>query len=405
MKPGTPALLALGLALAAVAPAAQTPAQWQDVIRNLRHPNAETRLSAVTRLGEAAYLPAAEPLATLITDPDDRVQVAAIEAEISLFQADRIGSGRILGMGGSRSRAQEAFEAGPLLRGAAPAPPVVIERLISAIRDENARVRFDALHAVGFIAEAPFVGPQARLLAAELDHYDPIIRAATARVLGRLRASTTGDLVAVGLVDSSSVVRLYATEALGLIRDPKAVIELRAQLPRSRGDIQAATFLALARIGSRDDIEFFRARLTDRAEVFRRAAVEGLGRAGDKDSIDSFDRVFKTDRAPAVRLAAAFALNATGRVETHTIASMLALSDVAAQARDYLLEIGRPAVAGIQSALKVATDGRHRADLVQLVGYIGGAEDIGLLEPLAAEKDERVRRAVAHAIARLKAKG
>jgi HEAT repeat protein len=176
-------------------------------------------------------------------------------------------------------------------------------------------------------------------------------------------------------------------------------------LPRSRGDIQAATFLALARIGSRDDIEFFRARLTDRAEVFRRAAVEGLGRAGDKDSIDSFDRVFKTDRAPAVRLAAAFALNATGRVETHTIASMLALSDVAAQARDYLLEIGRPAVAGIQSALKVATDGRHRADLVQLVGYIGGAEDIGLLEPLAAEKDERVRRAVAHAIARLKAKG
>ncbi len=103
-----------------------------------------------------------------------------------------------------------------------------------------------------------------------------------------------------------------------------------------------------------------------------------------------------------MRLAAAFALNAIGQPQTHTIASMLILEDVSAQARDYLLEIGRPAIPGIQATLKVATDGRHRADLIQLVGYAGTIEHVGIIEPMAGDKDERVRRAVSHAIARLK---
>ncbi len=129
--------------------------QWQDVIRNLRHPNAETRLDAVERLGRAGYVAAVDPLAPLVRDPDDRVQAAAIDAELTFFLSDRLSDRRILGVGGSKSRAQLAFEGGPLLRTAVPAPPSLVDVLIAAIRDENARVRFDAVHALGFIAEAP----------------------------------------------------------------------------------------------------------------------------------------------------------------------------------------------------------------------------------------------------------
>lgn len=398
-----PWFVAAAIGLTVAAPAAQTPAEWQDVIRNLRHPNAATRLSAVNRLGDAAYVPAAEAVAPLLTDPDDRVQAAAIEAELSFFLADRIGGGvRILGAGGSRSRAQDAFEAGPLVRGAAPAPDAVIDRLIAAMRDENARVRFDAVHALGFIAELPLASQYVRLLAAELDHYDPIIRAATARVLGRLRAADAARELAVGLVDSNSVVRIYATEALGLVRDRASVIELRNQLASARGDLFEQTFLALARIGAPEDLELFRARASDRDEALRRAAIEGMGRAGDRDASDLFDRALKTDRAPNVRLAAAFALNAIVRTETHTIASMLGIDQVVVQARDYLLEIGRPAAPGIIAALGVATDNRHRAALVQLIGYTGSVGDIATLEPLASDRNERVRRAAAQAIARLR---
>ena len=48
--------MALVCALATTtAASAQTPAEWQDVIRNLRHPSAQTRLNAINRLGEAGY--------------------------------------------------------------------------------------------------------------------------------------------------------------------------------------------------------------------------------------------------------------------------------------------------------------------------------------------------------------
>jgi HEAT repeat protein len=254
------------------------------------------------------------------------------------------------------------------------------------MRDENPRVRFDAVHALGFVAEAPLTGATARLLGAELDHYDPIIRAATARVLARLQARDALDLVAVAVNDSNATVRLYATEALGLLRDTKAAVELRSQLPRARGDLLEATVLALARLGQREDVEFFRARTIDRAEGFRRAAVEGLGRAGEADAADLLANALKSDRSDVVRTAAAFVM----------------LAPVAAQARDYLLEIGRPALPAVQATLAIAKDGRHRADLLQIIGYIGAPDDAAILQPFAADKDERVRRAATAALQRLK---
>lgn len=393
-EPSRLVVVALAWGLAVVAPAAQTAAVWQDVVRNLRHPAASTRLEAVARLRDAAYAPAAEAVAPLVTDPDDRVQVAAIEAEITFFQADRIG--------GSGSRAQAAFETGPLARGAARAPGLVVEKLIAALRDENARVRFDAVHALGFIAETPLADAHAQALIAELDHYDPIIRAATARVIGRLRVRSAGPALVSALNDSNSVVRLYATEALGLLRDSGGAIALRGQLPRSRGDLLEATFLALARIGAHEDLEFFRVRLTDRNDRLRRAAVEGLARAGDTGSADRFAQILKADRSATVQAAAAFALSVLGKAETHTLAWMLSSDAVAAQARDYLLEIGRPAVPGIQAALKSATESRHRAGLVMLIGHVGAADDVQVLEPWAGDRDERVRTAVAHAVQRLR---
>src|SRR5438552_1746645 len=126
----------------------QAPA-WQDVIRNLRHPDAKVRLAAVEQLGNAGYTVAAEAVAPLVMDPDNRVQYAAIDAELTFFLIEPIGGRRILSFNGStRSRAQEAFDAGPLVRVASDAPAIVIDNLIAAMRDDNPRIRFDAVHAV-----------------------------------------------------------------------------------------------------------------------------------------------------------------------------------------------------------------------------------------------------------------
>jgi len=393
-------LVLLGCLTAIAAPSGQS--NWQDVIRNLRHPDPDIRLKSTQQLGAAGYVAAAEPVAALILDPDDRVQAAAIEAELGFFMIDRAGPTRILGFGGSRSAAQEAFEAGPLLRAAPVAPVVIIDRLIAAMRDENARIRFDAVHALGAIAEPPLPAAQVTALAEELDHYDPIIRAATARVLARLRAAEAIDKLVASLADSSVLVRQFAVEAVGVIGADRAAKPLLSLLAEGRGAIPAQALLALARMGHAPARTEFRNRLNDRDPLMRRAAAEGLGRLADRESLETLQNLQARDRADDVRLAAAFAVDRLGEPQTHVLAAHLILRDVGPQARDYLLEIGRPSLAGIRATLEVAKDDRHRTDLVHLIGFVGTRDEIGWLETFLADRDERVRRAAADAIARLK---
>jgi cellulose synthase operon protein C len=388
-------VLASGAALAA-----QTPAQWQDIIRNLRNPSLETRLGAVQRLAAANYAAAAEPVSALLVDPDDKIQLAALEAELTFFLADRVDGGRMF-LGDAKSRAQQAFEAGPLVRAAAAAPPAVFDRLLMAMRDENPRVRFDAVHTLGLVAEAPLTGAQELALAAELDHYDPIIRAATARVLGRVRARTAATALLIAVDDTSEVVRMFAVEALGLMRDDRLVGPARGYAARGKGDLARASMLALARIGAKEDLETFREQLVSRDVFLRRVGAEGIGRGGDRESMPALERLAASEKASAVRLAAMFSLQLFGQTQTHLIASAIADDTQARQAVDYLLEIGPSAMPGIVEAVKVAVTPEHKATLAQLVGYLGGEADRALLEPLTKDRDTRVRRAATVALERL----
>jgi HEAT repeat protein len=378
--------------------------QWQDVVRNLRHPNPATRLEAVQRLGSAGYVQAIDPITPLILDPEDQVQGAALEAELTFFVTEKLGGGsRILGVGSSKSRAQQAFEAGPLIRTATAAPPLLVDNLIAAIRDPNPRVSFDAVHAVGFIAEAPLTPKQAAALADNLDHYDPIIRAATARVIGRLQVHEAADQLRGAIEDSNGTVRFYAIESLGRLRERRALPQLLDIIQRGKQPVYIQqAYLALGRIAAPDDLATFRQRVVDKDPVVRRASIEALGRLKDQDARNAIEQAFNTDRALEVRLAAAFALQQLGTVQSHMIAANLVVDAVSAQARDYLFELGHDAIPGIESALKVATDSEHRANLAQLVGYLGTQDDLPIVEPLLKDKDQRVVRAASNAILRLR---
>lgn len=392
-------LLVLVASAAGVALGAQV--VWQDVVRNLRHPDPAIRLGSVQQLGGANYSAAAEAVAQVIVDPDDQVQDAAIEAQLAFFLIDRFGGIRILGLGGSKSQAQAAFEAGPLVRSANPVPPVVLDKLIAAMRDEHPRIRFDAVHALGALAEAPMAPEQIAALAEELDHYDPIIRAATCRVLGRVRATAAADKLIVALGDSSPIVRQFAIEALGRVRAETAVPHLTSIIIREKADVASQALLALARIAPTSALDQFRKRLADKHTLMRRAAVEGVGRLADRESLAVLQQILKSDRSNEVRLAAHFALNALGEVHTHYLAAAMILDDLGSEARDYLLEIGPPAVPGVASALKVAQDARHRADLIQMLGFIGARADAEIVRPYLKDRNERVVRAADNTIVRL----
>ena len=66
-----------------VTTAAAQQVRFDDVVRNLRNPDPEARMSSITLLRESKYLEAIEPIATLVNDPIDEIQLAAIERHLT----------------------------------------------------------------------------------------------------------------------------------------------------------------------------------------------------------------------------------------------------------------------------------------------------------------------------------
>src|SRR4026208_1249593 len=130
--------LCIGPLLCGAAAAQQ--ARFDDVVRNLRNPDPKARLNAVRLLREAKYPEAIVPIAPLVNDPLDPIQLEAIAAELSFFLVQDLPERRRLGFVvevRNRGTAAEAFELGPLAVRPRPAPPELVNALLKAVDDEN----------------------------------------------------------------------------------------------------------------------------------------------------------------------------------------------------------------------------------------------------------------------------
>src|SRR5689334_18266947 len=91
--------------------------RFDDVIRNLRNPDPKVRLASVQLLRESKYPEAIGPLASLVNDPVDQIQLEAITTELSFFLTQEIPSKKRLGYVvevRNPAHAAAAFEMGTL---------------------------------------------------------------------------------------------------------------------------------------------------------------------------------------------------------------------------------------------------------------------------------------------------
>ena len=109
-------------------------------------------------LKEAAYPESAVPLAKVIVDPRDDVQLEAIAAELNIFLAEKIVPRKRVGFlveVRSSVAADAIFLSGPLAIGPRSVPIEVLDALRTAARDDNPRVRLEAVYAFGVLAVEP----------------------------------------------------------------------------------------------------------------------------------------------------------------------------------------------------------------------------------------------------------
>ena len=363
------------------------------MIRNLRNPDPKVRLSAVRLLRDAKYPEAIAPMAPLVLDPIDEIQLETIAAELSFFLEQDVKSKRMVGFVVEKRKsaiAAAAFDLGPLAVWPRPVPAELVTALLQAVDDENAKVRLEAIYALGVIAKAPLAADQVQRLIKALDHYDPAVRSAAARVIGRLKVTEAGDALIKAINDSQAEVRYAAMRALGAIRETRAVGALTEQFAfYKKGEGAWSALDALAQIGAPASVPLFKERLQDKDQFIRRAATEGLGRAGDAESIDTLEKSVTTDESAMVRLATAFALLKLGRNYAARLADMMSSPKVLAQGQEYLIELGPAMIPTLLPRLQ-DPDADVREALVDVLGVIGDASNLPALE--AARRTATIRR-------------
>jgi len=399
--------LTLALCVAAVlaSAAAAQPARFDDVVRNLRNPEPRARLNAVKLLREARYPEAIVPIAALVTDPLDPIQLEAIAAELSFFLARDVRERRRFGFVEVRNRggAEGAYEMGRLAVWPRPVPPEVVVALLKAVDDETARVRLEAIYAAATIAKSPLSAESEQLLIKALDHYDPVVRGGAARLAGRAGMKAAADVLIKLMNDSNPDVRFASMRALGELREERALAALTEQLKfYGKGEGAWSALDALAHIAHPSSIAEFTARLADKDPFLRRAAAEGLGRTADKASMPALETGAGTDPSDMARAAMAFALQKLGRNYVARLIEFLDDARTAVQVQEYLLDLG-PAIEQEMLPSLQEPDPSIRAAVADVLGEIGGDASLQALQALQ-DRDKDVVDAATRAVERIKAR-
>jgi HEAT repeat protein len=402
------------------ASAAQVP--FEQATRDLASSDAGTRLKAAQMLKEAGYPEAAVPLAALVTDPADEVQLEAIAAELNIFLEERIVPRKRIGFVievRNQVLAESAFSSGPLAIGAKPVPSELLTALRTASRDEQPRVALEAIYAFGVLAVEPSGEARRELLrtsgpalAALLGVPDPGMRFAAVRVIGRVFAPRVhdgpieellGDAVITALNDPDRAVKSAAMESLGLLRYARGVQALTELFQYyGKGEPAEAALDAIARVAYGASAPLFTSQLTAKSAALRGIAAEGLARLGDASQLPAIQSALASERGDSLLLIGAFASAMLSNVPLTPIAEALTRPRLRDQAYRYLVELA-PGRSSLFTQQLQDPDPRVRTDVIDVLALAGDAAALPLVERLLTDRDAQVVKAAERAVARLRA--
>ena len=180
--------------------------------------------------------------------------------------------------------------------------------------------------------------------------------------------------------------------ALGEIRNERAVQALTEQLTYyGKGEGAWSALDALARIAHPSSVPVFKTRLTDKDAYIRRAAIEGLARAGDVKDVEPLMLGANQDESAMVRAAVAFALYKKGQVNYLNRLIDFARDDrLSPQLQGYFVELGPAVIADVVVRLQ-EPDPDTRRNLVVILGALGDQSTVPVLTPYKDDPNQRSR--------------
>jgi HEAT repeat protein len=396
---------------------------FEDLLSNLKSPNARTRQDAAEALGKSRRREAVTPLAALTRDPDDKVRLEVVKAlrqlrDLSAVPAlltamsdgdvkireEAIGSLTELYTEQERSgpvdRFLEVFSDDYDRQGALTyetVDPSVYRALANALKDDDKSVREDAAYSLGILNG----NSEIRSLVIALQDLDSGVRGAAATTLGKVGKAEDGKALIPLLTDDNANVRNRVVHAIGVLRTREAGPGLRELYENNkRKEFGLKVLACLSRIGDPAQADLFRDLVQDPDPEKKRLAVEGLGRISDASLLPAFKKDYQRERSDELRLAYSFALTLLGdRAFLDTIVLDLPSKTLGTRCRDYILEMGKTILPELYTYLN-DPDAEIRAKLCDILGAIGDSETISRLQPLINDPSpkvaDRANRAVEH---------
>lgn len=394
-------LVSAALATVVVAPAvswgsanqeAQTITRLAEEVNSAEAKVRRAALKALASRGPEAL----DPLSLLVGDPERDIRSDAIGAIAAIYveppPRERVSS------------AEDAFGWTRYRTTPWAVPPALLTNLVRALADDWPSVRREAAYLLGVVMTPPIDARVADELIYSLADADNSVRLAAAKSLGRLRAARAGDHLIGRIVDPDLPVRLAAMRAVGEIREARALVALQDQLDYYRGGIAGRTALeALARIAHRSSAELFAKERFSKTEAHRQSAYEGIARLGGVPPADgvAMEQLLTEEHDEAVATAMAFALAAAGRPYVDRVVMALTDRDTAAQALDYIVELGTTHPATLLPYLQHA-DPLVREGVATAMGFVGDAGAEAALTQLTSDGNPSVRRAAETALIRMR---
>ena len=189
----------------------------------------------------------------------------------------------------------------------APAQVDEINQLINQLKNENWRMRYEAVQALGKIKDPRAVEP---LITTLKDKSWPV-RYEAAEALGKIKDPRAVESLITALKDRYWPVQRGAAQALGKIKDPRAVEPLITALKAGKRPVRYEAIESLVKIGEPAVEPLISALKDEKWYEVRWRATQALGKIGDSRAVEPLINALKDEKWP-VRYKAAQALGKIG---------------------------------------------------------------------------------------------
>ena len=422
--PGRRTIRHLALLLAALLPGLAEAAprvSFDDLLANLKSPNAKTRQAAAAELGKSRRREAVSGLSALARDPDAKVRFEVVRALRELREPSAIPALVTLTEDEDATIREEAISAlvdlyididessgvkrfleifsdeydqtkvAPNTRVDAAA----LRAITLALRDDDKGIREQSALALGML------GARASLkeLGDALSDPEPGVRGAAALAIAKLGGKEHGRALVALLADGSTSVRNRVLHAIGTLQVKEAGPALREMFEANRRkELGQRTLQALSRVADPAQADLFRELVQDADPDRKRLAIEGLARVSDERLLPAFKKDFQREKSDDLRVAYSFAITLLGdRAFLDSIVLNLPSKTLGRRCRDYILELGRDLLGELYPYLN-DPDADIRAELCDILAAFGDPESIARLTPLvndpSAHVADRANRAI-----------